>query len=90
MAKKRMEETVYTPAQKKAVDYFRKLCETDPEEAREELGRIIKMWADGAKIVGTELAKVYDKLGYYGAEEVSKSTWDFCDELTGMYIKIHR
>lgn len=87
MAKK-IEKTQYTTAQKKVIEYFKELCETDPVKARDILGRIIRLRAHGARIEGTELAQVFDKLGYFGAEEVSKTTWDFCDELTGMYKRL--
>lgn len=60
------------------------------EQAVEELKKIVKPNEDGATIVGDELRKAFDTLGYDGKEEVSRITWDFADQLAAVYREKRR
>lgn len=69
-------------AQEKVLKYFKGL---EPQEAEEQLSKIIKMTDYGAKIQGEELSKVFDSLGYDGKIEVARIDYDFVDQLVEMY-----
>lgn len=74
-------------AQEALLKYFKRL---EPQEAKNQLSKIIKMTHYGAKVQGKELAKVFDLLGYDGKTEVARMDYDFVDQLADIYRDLEK
>lgn len=75
----------FPSAQDRLIAYIRSL---DRESATAELRKLLRMTDYGAKVNGTALAALFNRLGYDGRAETARMDYEFADRLAELYREI--